>query len=366
MSLEGNLTAFGLSEILQLIAVQQKSGMLSITVQDRSKVLFFREGEIISTRDRRRKTKDPLKDYLTRYGILSREDLIRLTQISAQSKLDLTEIIVSEGILTDEEMKTHFRNHIQEEVHDILTWEQCSYKFIPGMDIIDGIKTWGEHNIEGMLMESMRRIDEFPQAAKILPDASARISAVGEPEEDQELSSNEVAIRSLLDKERTASYLIGHAKIPQYETYEAIRHLYEKGLVEINLVEGIEVVKSDSPKGKKRKRRGKARKNVLPVAVSFLLFLASVGWGANSAIPHFKNFLNDGEMQSADSSIARNRAEVTLRRRLEAYYAQKGTYPPKLSHLAKAGLANEAFLNKINAYSFRYHLTAGGHRYTLL
>ena len=66
MSLEGNLTAFGLSEILQLIAVQQKYGMLSIRSQERSKVLFFRNGNIVSTRDRRRKTRDPLKDYLTR------------------------------------------------------------------------------------------------------------------------------------------------------------------------------------------------------------------------------------------------------------------------------------------------------------
>ena len=163
MSLEGNLTAFGLSEILQLIAVQQKTGMLSISNQDRSNVLFFRQGSIISTRDRRRKSKDPLKDYLTRYGILSREDLIRVTRLGAQAKLDMTEIILSEKLLTQEELKLHYRNHIQEEVYEILTWESCSYKFIPGRDIIEGITNLGEFNIEGLLMESMRRIDEFPQ-----------------------------------------------------------------------------------------------------------------------------------------------------------------------------------------------------------
>ena len=108
MSLEGNLTAFGLSEILQLIAVQQKTGMLSITNQDRSNVLFFRQGCIISTRDRRRKSKDPLKDYLTRYGILTRENLIRITQLGAQAKLDMTEVIMSEKLLNQEEMKLHY------------------------------------------------------------------------------------------------------------------------------------------------------------------------------------------------------------------------------------------------------------------
>ena len=148
MALEGNLTDFGLSEILQLIAVQQKSGMLSITSQDRSMVIFFKNGKIISTRDRRRKSKDPLKDYLTRYGIISRKDLIKIMQISAQSKLDLTDIIVSEKFLSEEEMKKHFRNHIQEAVHEILTWKQCTYKFMPGSDIISSIKNWGEYGIE--------------------------------------------------------------------------------------------------------------------------------------------------------------------------------------------------------------------------
>ena len=58
MALEGNLSSFGLEEILQLIAVQQKTGMLSVTIGEKSTVLFFRDGKIISTRDRRSKTRD--------------------------------------------------------------------------------------------------------------------------------------------------------------------------------------------------------------------------------------------------------------------------------------------------------------------
>ena len=38
MALEGNLSSFGLEEILQLIAVQQKTGMLSVNANDRTAV----------------------------------------------------------------------------------------------------------------------------------------------------------------------------------------------------------------------------------------------------------------------------------------------------------------------------------------
>ena len=92
MALEGNLSSFGLEEILQLIAVQQKTGMLSVTINEKATVLFFRDGKIISTRDRRSKTRDPFREYLMRYGVLTREQLVRLTQIGTQSKLDLLDL----------------------------------------------------------------------------------------------------------------------------------------------------------------------------------------------------------------------------------------------------------------------------------
>ena len=147
MALEGNLTAFGLSEILQLIAVQQKTGMLTVVNEDSaSSVMFFRDGEVISTRDRRRRTRDPLKDYFTRYGILSRNDLIRITQIASQSKLDLLDIVTSEGFLSEEELQHHFHKQIQEAMHEILTWEQCTYKFISSHEIVEKIPTVASFN----------------------------------------------------------------------------------------------------------------------------------------------------------------------------------------------------------------------------
>ena len=94
MALEGNLSAFGLSEILQLIAVQQKTGMLTVSSQESNAVMFFRDGSIISTRDRRRKAKDPFKEYLTRYGVLTREQLeacLRMLQLVSGAIANLAE-----------------------------------------------------------------------------------------------------------------------------------------------------------------------------------------------------------------------------------------------------------------------------------
>jgi hypothetical protein len=364
MSLEGNLTAFGLSEILQLIAVQQKSGMLNVSSDDRHRVLFFRDGRIISTRDRRRKTKDPLKDYMTRYGILLRDDLIRLTQISAQSKLDLTDIIVSEGFLTEEAMRTHYRNHIQEAVHEILTWEQCSYKFIPGLDIIDGIKSWGEFNIEGMLMESMRRIDEFPAMLKEFPDLTMRIAKKAAPKEGEQLSSNETTVFAMLTEERTLSYLIAHATVPQFETYEALKHLSEKGLISVAMDPAVQEQIEKAKQSESRTREARAR-NIIPFMASLVLFAAAMFWGAKTTLPHIAGIA----MQPASATgvnVERNRVEAKIRWKLEAYRAVYSNYPPELLYLVKSGLVGPSFLDGIKRYEFRYHLTSDSEHYTLL
>lgn len=365
MSLEGNLSAFGISEILQLIAVQQKSGMLSISSQDRSAVLFFRDGLIMSTRDRRRKTKDPLKDYLTRYGILSREDLIRLTQISAQSKLDVTEIIVSEEFMSEEDMQKHYRNHIQETVHEILTWEQCSYKFIPGTDIIDGIKSWGEFGIEGMLMESMRRIDEFPQALEYFPDINMTVRKIADPDKDMEMTSNEKSVLAMLGEDRTLNHLITNGKLPKYEIYEALKHLKDKELVEGDVDEDAEFEINLKKAGKRKKKKEKKKKaNVIPLGFSVILFAGAVFLGAKNLAPYVQNYL--GEDAATVNVVTRNQTEDKLRWILEAYRAQNGGYPDSLSLLERDGLASASFLSTVKRYGFRYHLTPGAGHYTLL
>ena len=71
MALQGNLDDFSLPEILQLIAVQQKSGVLKLTAGDDVAVVFFEGGKIVSTRDRRRNAKDPLKPFLVKTGRLT-------------------------------------------------------------------------------------------------------------------------------------------------------------------------------------------------------------------------------------------------------------------------------------------------------
>jgi hypothetical protein len=391
MALEGNLSSFGLSEILQLISVQQKTGMLTVQADDRSGVMFFRDGKLVSTRDRRRRVRDPFRDYLTRYGVVSREDLIRISQISSQSKLDLTEILASEGFMTQDEIDKHWRKQVQESVHDVLTWEQCSYKFISNEDIVAGIRTLGEFSVEAMLMESMRRIDEFPQMLAMFPTDQILVTRVvkeadaekekaegegqgedkdegkdegaGGDGDERELSQNEKAILALLTDIVSIRDLVASGKMPLFEVYEALKLLKEKDLIK---------VKDEHPTGAGtttaagRSARGRSLGNPLPLVAAALLLCAAGVVGMGDTVRRVATEGVDAAAIARDDALERSRLEHSLRWRIEAYRARHGFYPPSLDALVDEGLASDGMLSRAEEMSLRYRLTPGRPTYTLL
>jgi hypothetical protein len=363
MALEGNLSAFGLSEILQLIAVQQKTGMLTVSSQDSNAVMFFRNGTIISTRDRRRKAKDPFKEYLTRYGVLTRDQLIKITQISSQSKLDILDIVVSEGFMTEEEIRKHFQKQIQESLHEVLSWEQCTYKFISNEDVVDGIPTSGEFSIEGMLMESMRRIDEFPQMLEMFPNDGILVTRSDKETGDEEMSQNEKVILESLGGTISLHDLIACAKMPLFEVYESLKLLSEKELIKTKDEQRVEPERAEA---KAAARKAASRRNPVPFVTASVLFAATLFLGLHGFVKNFEAH-RIAVMQSIESnSIARNQVEEHLRWVLESYRAQYGAYPRSLKILKESGLATSRLLTLAELFSFRYQLTPGGTAYTLL
>ncbi|HSC06942.1 MAG TPA: DUF4388 domain-containing protein [Steroidobacteraceae bacterium] len=362
MALEGNLTSFKIEEILQLIAVQQKTGMLSVVANDKNAVLFFRDGKIVSTRDRRSKTRDPFREYLTRYGCLGREDLTRIQQIIAQSKLDLLDILHSEGFFDEKALNRHWRNHIQETLHDVLTWDQCTYKFVSGEDIVGGVKSLGEFSVEPMLMESMRRIDEFPALLQAFPAQGIKITATGKEYQGEEpLMENEKLVLSLLKQPRAMRDVIQRGNMPTYDAYESLKLLKEKGLILVQEDARDGAVGEAHISGRAlRRKRGNP---MLLIAASFVLF-ACVVVGAWQKSESVALVARDGVLRADKASRAR--VEERVRWLLETYRAEHGVYPATLGDLSKTGIASGSITERAATYRFEYRLTRDGSGYTLL
>jgi hypothetical protein len=374
MALEGNVKDFGLSEILQLIALQKKTGMLSIT-GERTMVIYFREGLVISTRDRRSDAEDPLKDFLLRYGFLNVRDVARIERILTDTELDLTDILVSEKLISPAELRSIFSEQIQETIQEILSWPKSQYKFIIGSQVLSGVRSFASLKVEGLLMESMRRIDEFPEMLRIFPSEATILQRLPLPEKNPpSLDVQEKAVYKILTEGQCLGEVVSKARMARFSVYETLKCLLEKGLLQITEVEESE--KDETPfEVEERTRPTMSRlvplASVLAILVAcfalgeFVLpFVLKPGW---RVVHPSRGQANAPSSVSAESlvGISMRQLDSALREALEEHLALRGSYPATLEALASKGLLPRTVLRKAIETGIDYRLSEGRQAYTL-
>jgi len=261
-------------------------------------------------------------------------------------------------------MRKHYRAQIQEAIHEILSWKKCSYKFIPSEEISKCGKIWGEFKIEGVLMESMRRIDEMPGILEEFPDKSITVYRIAQ-EAPESARGNEQAVFELLAEEHTIEYLIAHAKIPEFDTYEALKRLKENGLIGTRRDPTYETQEAaeDTQTGADSPRIVKRSFSALVV---FIIFSLSMFSGAKTSIRYFQQPGIYAQNVFQEEAVTRRRMQEKLHRIIESYRVEYGTYPQNLSDLKRLSFVTEQFMEKVQGFSFRYRLTPDRDTYTLL
>ena len=338
MALQGNLDDFSLPEILQLIAVQQKSGVLKLTAGDDVAVVFFEAGKIVSTRDRRRNARDPLKPYLVRTGHLTEAQLKQIETIEAESRRELTDVLLSGNYMTSEALTQALEHQIQDTLHQLLTWKSGSYHFSGDSRTVPKFAVNVRLNTEGLLMESMRRIDEIVRYRETLssPAMVLRPKPLAMP--PKEMSSQERRILPLVDGLRPLRDLVAQSKLVEFEAFEALHHLLDLGVIEVSLGAApakVTPIAAEAPPVPARR-----------TANSFLAFaVAIVSLAASFAIAFFVTpaLLSRAARAAAPAVVAvppeialvDEAARVSLA--LETYRRVRGEYPPDLETLGVEG-----------------------------
>mgnify|MGYP006278627605 CR=1 FL=1 len=377
MALEGNAKDFGLSEIFQLISIQKKSGMLSVS-GDENMAIFFKEGMIVSTRDRRAKTRDPLRDYLLRYGFIGRDEMNNLQQIQARSKMDLTDILISEKYFSEDELSQIFTEQIYETVQNVLSWPSSYYKFVTGGNVLSGVRSFASIKVEGLLMESMRRIDEFPEMKRIFHSEDMMVARLPRGKNPPAVERNEEILYDMLTGEKRIRDLVATARMARFCTYEALKGLLEKGLLEIT-VDARPVVEEEEEEDR-AVASVPARKKLAPTIAVVTLLIAcfalgeyvvpsvlSPGWSAESfSVRDTGGALPADGAGSADLAEFRlHRLEAALRQNLEEYYAARGSYPFTLEILAVKKFVSREIISRAHQYGVVYSLEGDGEGYTM-
>ena len=160
MLLQGNLQEFSLPNIFQLVKMSAKSGSLTIRRDGESGKIFFRNGMISYAYSSPQLL--PLGERLVKAGAISTAQLKQA--LAAQKKAPegarLGGILLKQGSLDRGTLEQAVREQIQDTAFNFFSWNDGEFEFgaddsPPEEDILV------EMNVETVIMEGCRRIDEW-------------------------------------------------------------------------------------------------------------------------------------------------------------------------------------------------------------
>lgn len=167
MAIKGSLREASLPDVLQLLAMGQKTGCLSVADRSNLGSIFFDHGRICHAAIVNRR--DRLGEVLVKSGAISVEQLDAAMRAQARDRdRKLGELLVEQGAIARADLHQHVRTQIEEAVYFLFTWTEGTFNFEPdlrpdrqGFEIAI--------NPETLLLEGARRIDEWSLIEKKIP-----------------------------------------------------------------------------------------------------------------------------------------------------------------------------------------------------
>lgn len=363
MALEGNLSDFGLEEILQLIAVQQKSGFL-VLKQDQEMVFYFDRGTLVSTRDRRGPGNDPLVVYLRRYGFFTPEQWTHLDYVLTHATLDLTDVLLSENLLEEPTLTGVLQSVAQEQIHHGMKLKRGSYHFTATNEVASGIRGRINMDIQGLLMEGARRCDEEPRLHEKLNSLSLAFARGARAPQAGELGETGSRLLRLALAGKTLGEIIQSARASAFTTRELLANLCDTGALAPVQPELGQVIPLPANRAR-GSRRGLALRQPALTAGLVLLVLAGGAWRWRPALPAADGTraVTAGAEASAAAPLRLAQLGDDVEQAITLFHAEHGRYPVDLSLLVEEGFVEPSAVAVLQGRGWSYRVVDQGRSY---
>ena len=253
MALEGSLKDFGLADIFQLIYIQKKTGTLKMKNASREAKVLFENGLIVTADSSNQEGMNKIGEVLLRSGHISQDQLKDALVTQRQTNEKVGVILVEAGAVAKEDLKKALGLHVKEAVFSLFQWKEGRYSFEPS-DISYQRDYWSPINTEFLIMEGVRRIDEWPYIEKKVPSLDLVFETIKEntdqvrvakseeesldemfgeskKEEGIQITQEEMTVYKLIDGQQDVRQLIEVANLGEFETCKALSNLLTAGLI---------------------------------------------------------------------------------------------------------------------------------------
>src|SRR5436305_10190100 len=132
MAVEGTLDLFKLPEILQLIAQQKKTGILTVQGLHDIVAISFLSGRVVAADALNQSMEEGLARVLLSERLLGAAELARASAEHQQSGERLIDVLVQRGHITRARLLSALRPQTYQLVEQLLHWPEGDFKFYSG------------------------------------------------------------------------------------------------------------------------------------------------------------------------------------------------------------------------------------------
>src|SRR4030067_72031 len=227
MALQGTLKDFSITEIIQLIGQQLKTGILRIRRGKDLVDIHFVDGMIVHIYSNYRGKKDLIGEILVKAELITDEQLERVLKVQKETLKYIGEILVELGLLTKEDILKVITTPIYETIYDLFWWEDGTFNF--DLKLVESYKKIPfALSTEQVLLSILRMVDEWSEIEKKISSphlvlkkalASDEKSASGLPSQSylkEKLTSEQELIYNLVDGTRTVQDTIDRSLLGKF------------------------------------------------------------------------------------------------------------------------------------------------------
>ncbi|UCD84435.1 MAG: response regulator [Deltaproteobacteria bacterium] len=194
MSLVGSLEDLALSDILQIVSLSRKSGVLSLSSGEKKGMVIFKAGQVVGASSN--SSRDNIGTEIVRKGIITSVQLKSIMAEQKEGKFPggLNTNLIEKLALDPEKIEEVAKNYIQKVVYGFFDWEEGNFNFeLKEQEEIEGMASDSLQytlvsglNPQFLAMEGTRLKDEKAWAKR-----GEEGTSIGEVEQDKSMIATE-------------------------------------------------------------------------------------------------------------------------------------------------------------------------------
>ncbi len=225
--LAGDCGAFHLADLIAFLGQSRWTGVLRVTAPSGERSLLLKDGDVRSAASD--SSGDRIGEVMVRLGYVTRGALDKVLAEAPPSRIG--KALVERGLIKAHDLYKCLNEQISEIFHGIMLSKEGAFALID-QEIDEKALT---HNLSlsmnGLLMDSIRKIDELAQFRKRIPHGRMYV-LIRKPSEGG-LEPEEEAVLAQVNGQRTVIEVGQHARFSEFDATRIVHHLMEQGLVKV-------------------------------------------------------------------------------------------------------------------------------------